>query len=56
MLGRPADANEPMPRDDLVAINKLLSEGSFSERKEVLGWIINTREFTTSLPDEKHKE
>lgn len=33
MVGRPVDANEPTPRNDLVAMNKLLSEGFLSEMK-----------------------
>ena len=56
IFGRPADDNEPIPRDDLVAMKKILSEDSLSEVKEVLGWIINTRDFTVSFPDKKFKE
>ena len=56
MFGQPVDADEPMPREDLVAMSKLLSEGSLSKIKEVLSWIINTREFTISFPNKKCEE
>ena len=52
-VGRPASPNEPLPRDDLVALKKLQAEGRLSERQTVLGWDIDTRVFTTILPDLK---
>jgi len=56
IFDRPVDESEPVPRDDLLAINKLLSDGSPSEIKIVLGWVVNTRLFTISLPDNKFNE
>ena len=37
IFGRRADENEPIPSCDLVAMSKILNEGSLSEVKEVLG-------------------
>ena len=56
MFGRPAHENEPVPRNDLVALNKLLAAGSPSEIKTVLGWDIDTRRLLVSLPDDKFEE
>ena len=56
ILVRPVSDQEPIPRDDLVAMNKLRSEGSLSEVKEVLGWSINTRSFTVSLSTKKPEQ
>ena len=53
ILGRPVSKNEPLPRDDLVAMKKLQAEGRLSEKQTVLGWDIDTRRFTASLPDLK---
>ena len=56
IFGRPVDSAEPVPRDDLLSLNKLLSEGSPSEVQTVLGWNINTRTFCISLPSDKFSE
>ena len=56
MFRRPAHNNEPVPRDDLLSLNKLIIEGSSSEVKTALGWDIDTRRFTVSLPDDKYAE
>ena len=53
VLGRHVSPNEPVPRDDLVAMKKLQAEGQLSETQTVLGWDIDTRRFATSLPDLK---
>ena len=37
IFGHPVDKLEPIPCDDLVALNKLLIESSLEEVKEVLG-------------------
>ena len=42
-----------LPRDDLIALDKCAAEGSPSEIKICLGWLLNTRSLTISLP--KHK-
>jgi hypothetical protein len=56
MIGRPhgTEGEESFPRDDLLAISKFLAEAKPSESKVILGWRINTRLFTVSLPAEKH--
>ena len=56
MFGRPLNTDEPIPRDDLVAINKLLAEGTPMETQVALGWLINTRLFAIALPNDKHTE
>ena len=53
ILGRPLNLNKPIKQDNLLAINKLLAEGSLSEIKVLLSWSINTRVFEISLPDDK---
>ena len=54
-FGRPENKSDPIKRKDLVSITKLLGEGQLSETKMILGWLLNTRELTLSLPFEKHK-
>ena len=49
------DDVEPIPRRPLLSIPKLLAEGSPAEVQTVLGWRINTRELSISLPDDEFK-
>ena len=58
MIGRPwGDGDdESFPRNDLLAISKLLAEAKPSESKIILGWRVNTRSFFVSLPSENHRE
>jgi len=53
LFGRPIHSYEPTTRDDLLAFDKTLAEGAPEEVKTVLGWIINTRSFSLSLPIDK---
>ena len=53
-LCRPLDPDEPVPRENPLALNKLLAEGGLSEVKIILGWEINTRTLTIALPLHKH--
>jgi hypothetical protein len=53
LFGRPILQNEPTTRDDLLAFDKTLAEGTPEESKVVLGWIINTRLLRLSLPCDK---
>ncbi len=39
---RPKHANEPIPRKDMEARNKLQAEAKLEEQKTVLGWLIDT--------------
>jgi hypothetical protein len=52
-LGRPTRMDDTIPRDPLIAIKKVLAEGSPSEVLTVLGWQINTRRLLIQLPSEK---
>ena len=53
-LGRPASDSEPLPRDDLASIKKLLAEGTPSEALCLLGWDADTRRLLLRLPWSKH--
>jgi hypothetical protein len=53
VAARPNDVNEPIPREKMVAEDKLKAEGGLSEMKTILGWLFNFRTLTVSLP--KHK-
>ncbi|KAI2508079.1 hypothetical protein MHU86_6371 [Fragilaria crotonensis] len=54
LVGRPVEEGieESFPRDNLLAV--FLAEARPSERKVILGWVINTRAPTLSLPADKH--
>ena len=49
-ISRPSHAKEPLPRDDMLAIDKAIAEGTPTEILIVLGWSLNTRELLVSLP------
>ena len=53
-LGRPINNKDPIPRENLVSISKLLPEGTLSEKNVLLDWIIDTRSFIIALPSEKY--
>jgi len=48
-----AGDDEPIPRQELLSIAKLLAEGSPEEIQAVLGWILDTRRLLVSLPTDK---
>ena len=52
-VGRPVTDDEPLPRDDLASIKKLLAEGTPAEIACVLGWDMDTRQLLLSLPKPK---
>jgi hypothetical protein len=52
-VGRPFDPGESPPREPLLSLNKLSAEGAPEETKTILGWTINTRNLTISLPTDK---
>jgi hypothetical protein len=53
-MGRPPTRDDdPLPRDPLVAVKKVLAEGSPSEILTVLGWKIDTRRMMIQLPADK---
>ncbi len=53
-FARPIDPNDPIPRNPLISQKKLVAEGKMDECKIVLGWMINTRSLTISLPKDKY--
>jgi hypothetical protein len=53
VAAQPNDPNEPIPREPMIARNKLTAEGSLSETKMILGWLFNFRTLILSLPDHK---
>ena len=57
LLGRPVEngVEESLPRDGLLAVSKFLAEAKASEIKVILGWEVNTRKMTVSLPADKHR-
>ena len=50
---RPKDASEPIPREEMAALNKLLAEARLEEVKTILGWVFDFRRLTVSLPENK---
>jgi len=48
-----AGQNEPIARAEMASIPKLKAEAYLTEILIMLGWRINTRTFTISLPDDK---
>jgi hypothetical protein len=56
VLSRPhaGDKVEPVPRKPLFAPSKQAAEGIPSEMMIVLGWLIDTRRMTVSLPTDKY--
>jgi hypothetical protein len=49
----PKYPNEPIPREDMEARNKLQSEAGLEEQKSILGWLLNTRHLLVKLPKNK---
>ena len=55
LLGRPVTEFESLPRDELISLKKFLAEAFPSEKKIVLGWLVNTRSFRVSMPPNKYR-
>ncbi|GKY96053.1 hypothetical protein MPSEU_000565500 [Mayamaea pseudoterrestris] len=55
VLGRPERADEPLPRNALIAVSKLIAEGCLTEIQVVLGWEIDTRTLIIRLPQDKYR-
>jgi hypothetical protein len=51
---RPISPDEPIKRDDCLSLSKLSEEGTLAESATVLGWRINTRSLTISIPPDKY--
>jgi hypothetical protein len=50
---RPVSPKEPLIREDCLSLSKLTEEGTLSESSTVLGWTLDTRHLTVSLPLDK---
>ena len=50
---RPTSDDEPIPRNDILAEDKMLAEGSPSEEMRVLGWLLDSRRLLIRLPTDK---
>jgi hypothetical protein len=50
---RPKHPNEPIPREEMEARNKLEAEAGLEEHKTILGWLVDTRCLLLSLPNKK---
>eukprot|EP00957_Ditylum_brightwellii_P001092 87138-Ditylum_brightwellii.AAC.1 len=45
--------NEPIPREEMAALSKLIAEAGLEEIKMILGWLFDFRHLVISLPDNK---
>jgi hypothetical protein len=52
-LSRPLDPLEHPPRKDIILMKKFAAKGRMEETKMILGWLLNTRSLTISLPKDK---
>lgn len=53
---RPKLSTEPIPREEMAALNKLcLAEAGCKEIKTILGWVFDFRRLLISLPENKYK-
>ena len=52
-VSREVSPFEPLPRDNMDARNKIIAETGLSETKIILGWLLNFRTMTISLPENK---
>ena len=57
LIGCPVDEGVPesLPREALIAVSKFMAEAKASETKTILGWEVDTRRMTVSLPPDKHR-
>ena len=53
ILFRPRNQDDPIHRDDVLSLHKLLAERRLEEQKVFLGWLIDTRRFIIRIPYEK---
>ena len=52
---RPSHLYEPIPREEMEAINKLIAEATPEESKLILGWMMDFHKLIISLPDNKYQ-
>jgi hypothetical protein len=56
-IARPTEDLDVIPRKDIILMKKFKVEGRLEEEvKKVLGWILNTRTLTLSLPHDKLRD
>jgi hypothetical protein len=55
-IARPTNDLDVIPRKDIISMKKFKVEGCLEEVKKVLGWILNTRTLTLSLPHDKLRD
>ncbi len=53
VAARPNNINKPIPREPMVAQNKLKAEGGLAETKVILGWHSNFRTLSLTLLEHK---
>ena len=53
LMTRPVADDEPISRKDMLEADKLQAEGAPAEIQRVLGWIVDSRTMTLSLPNDK---
>jgi hypothetical protein len=53
-LGRPVSDTEPIPRDDLNSLKKVVAQGLPEEQKICLGILIDTYRLIATLPEHKY--
>ena len=53
LLVRPNNDDEPIARNEILAADKMMAEGSPSEEMRVLGWLLDTRQLLIRLPTDK---
>ncbi|GKY93515.1 hypothetical protein MPSEU_000318900 [Mayamaea pseudoterrestris] len=55
VMGRPLRADEPLPRNALIAVSKLIAEGCLTETQVILGWEVDSRTLIIRLPQDKYR-
>ena len=51
---RPLHSDEPIPRENMAALGKLIAEAGLEETKVILGWFFDFRRLLVSLPENKY--
>ncbi|KAL9183869.1 hypothetical protein ACHAXT_004725 [Thalassiosira profunda] len=54
VAARPKHEDEPIPREDMAALAKLIAEARCEETKTILGWLFDFRRLTVALPENKY--
>ena len=52
-VARPKHKDEPIPREEMAALAKLIAEAGLEETKVILGWFLDFRRLLISLPSNK---